>query len=360
MHAAADLSAVPGPYSLHAREKADWLLPRLNELTAHHYAHCTAYRRILDSMFGGCHSADSIDQVPFLPVSLFKLQALKSVSDDAVARVMTSSGTTGQAVSRIFLDRDTSTLQTRALASIVTDFVGKARRPMVIVDNRSPVGAADAIGARIAGILGFANFGRDHFWLLDGQLRPDLDGLQAYLARHRGTPILLFGFTFVVWKHLLRAVEESGEQVDFGEGSLLIHGGGWKRLEAERIDNDAFKERLRKSLGIRHVANYYGMVEQVGSVYMECEHGRLHTPVFSDVLVRDPDSFRALPAGATGLLQVVSSLPRSYPGHALLTEDLGTVNGEDNCPCGRPGRHFSVHGRLPAAELRGCSDVRAV
>jgi hypothetical protein len=251
-------------------------------------------------------------------------------------------------------------MQTRALAAIVTDFVGKVRRPMVIVDNRSPIGAADAIGARIAGILGFANFGRDHFWLLDAQLRPDLDGLRAYLARHRGTPVLLFGFTFVVWKHLLRAVEESGVHVDFGEGSLLIHGGGWKRLEAERIDNEAFKERLRASLGIRHVANYYGMVEQVGSVYMECEHGRLHTPVFSDVLVRDPDSFRFLPPGETGLLQVVSSLPRSYPGHVLLTEDLGTVHGEDDCPCGRPGRHFSVHGRLPAAELRGCSDVRTV
>lgn len=360
MEATTDSTALPAPYSLRSQDKRDWLLPRLNRLTRHHYLHCTPYRRVLDAVFGGCREASSLDELPYLPVSLFKMQSLKSVADDAVARVMTSSGTTGQAVSRIYLDRDTATVQTRALASIVTDFVGKVRRPMVIVDHRSPVNASDSIGARIAGILGFANFGRDHLWLLDAQMRPDLDALQAYLARHRGTPILLFGFTFVVWKHLLRAVEGMRLAIDFGEGSLLIHGGGWKRLEAERVDNNAFKRRLRASLGIRHVANYYGMVEQVGSVYVECEHGRLHTPAFSDVLVRDPDSFRPLRSGETGLLQVVSSLPRSYPGQALLTEDLGTVHGEDDCPCGRMGRYFSVHGRLPAAELRGCSDVRAV
>lgn len=360
MEASADSVELPAPYSLRSQDKCKWLLARLNELTRHHYLHCTPYRRVLDTMFGGCRDASSLDQLPFLPVSLFKMQSLKSVDDEAVARVMTSSGTTGQAVSRIYLDRETATMQMRALASIVSDFVGKTRRPMVIVDYRSPVGAADAIGARIAGILGFASFGRDHLWLLDSQMRPDLQALQEYLTRHRDSPILVFGFTFVVWRHLLRAVEETGLAVDFGEGSLLIHGGGWKRLEAERVDNDAFKRRLRESLGIRHVANYYGMVEQVGSVYMECEHGRLHTPAFSDVLVRDLDSFRPLPAGETGLLQVVSSLPRSYPGHILLTEDLGTILGEDDCPCGRMGRYFSVHGRLPAAELRGCSDVRAV
>jgi hypothetical protein len=42
-----------------------------------------------------------------------------------------------------------------------------------------------------------------------------------------------------------------------------------------------------------------------------------------------------------------------------LTEDLGVILGEDDCPCGRMGRYFRVQGRIPAAEVRGCSDTYA-
>ena len=52
-------------------------------------------------------------------------------------------------------------------------------------------------------------------------------------------------------------------------------------------------------------------------------------------------------------------LPESYPGHSLLTEDEGVILGEDDCPCGRRGKYFKILGRLPQAEIRGCSDTYA-
>ena len=58
-------------------------------------------------------------------------------------------------------------------------------------------------------------------------------------------------------------------------------------------------------------------------------------------------------------MEVVSVLPESYPGHALLTEDEGIVLGEDDCPCGRMGKYFKVLGRVKNAEIRGCSDTYA-
>lgn len=58
-----------------------------------------------------------------------------------------------------------------------------------------------------------------------------------------------------------------------------------------------------------------------------------------------------------GLIQVVSMLPRSYPGHSLLTEDEGVLLGEDDCPCGRKGKYFKILGRIQNAEIRGCSDT---
>ena len=61
--------------------------------------------------------------------------------------------------------------------------------------------------------------------------------------------------------------------------------------------------------------------------------------------------------GETGIIEVVSVLPKSYPGHVLLTEDEGVILGEDDCPCGRKGKYFEVRGRMAKAEVRGCSDT---
>ena len=127
-----------------------------------------------------------------------------------------------------------------------------------------------------------------------------------------------------------------------------------KKLADQQVDNKTFKKRLRDQLGVGKVHNYYGMVEQVGSIFMECEKGVFHTPKFADVLMRDPIT---LEPAQSGIVQVLSLLPQSYPGHSILTEDLGIIIGCDDCPCGRKGKYFQVYGRIPQAELRGCSDV---
>ena len=64
-----------------------------------------------------------------------------------------------------------------------------------------------------------------------------------------------------------------------------------------------------------------------------------------------------MPDGEVGLVQVVSCLPTSYPGHSLLTEDLGVIRGVDDPRLGMKGRFFEILGRVPQAELRGCSDT---
>ena len=44
-------------------------------------------------------------------------------------------------------------------------------------------------------------------------------------------------------------------------------------------------------------------------------------PLFADLQVRDPLTHQPLGVGQPGLLQVLSAIPGSYPGHSLLTED---------------------------------------
>jgi hypothetical protein len=182
----------------------------------------------------------------------------------------------------------------------------------------------------------------------------DVESVLAWTEKHRGQKILIFGFTFMVWKHFIKILEIN--QLQFPEG-ILVHSGGWKKLQEEAVDNGEFKRVVKERTGLIAVHNFYGMVEQIGSVFVECEHARLHCPDFADVIARDPLTFAPAPIGQEGVLEVLSLLPQSYPGHALLTEDLGTIAGVDDCPCGRLGKHFTIKGRIPRAELRGCSDT---
>lgn len=345
------------PYGVARADKRALLAEELSRLTAHHARHCEPYGRLLQAHGQAPQRAYALEDVPFLPVQLFKRYELSSVAPDQVFKVLTSSGTTGQQVSRIVLDRETSMAQTRALVKIVQQFLGKARLPMLVIDHPGVIKNRQSFSARGAGILGLSNFGRDHTYALkDEDMAPDVDAIRAFLERHRGQRVFLFGFTFMVWKYFVQALRALPDPPRFDD-AVLIHSGGWKKVEDEAVGNDEFKAALRDTLNIRAVHNFYGMVEQVGSIFMECEHGRLHAPVFADVLVRDARTWEVLPPGRRGLLQVLSVLPRSYPGHSLLTEDMGEIVGEDDCPCGRLGRTLKVHGRMPRAEVRGCSDT---
>lgn len=331
-------------------------LPLYQSLTSWHKERCLPYSNILNKALHWEQGNSDIESLPMLPVQLFKKAELSSVPDEQVIKVLKSSGTTSQQPSKIYLDRETASRQTKALSYIMKSFIGGQRLPMVIVDSKAVIQNRQSYSARGAGILGFSNFGRDHFYLLDEEMKPDWEGLRAFLDKHADTRKLIFGFTFIVWLHLYKEAVRQEQRVDFGD-SVLIHGGGWKKLEQEKTDSLTFNRLLRDSLGIRSSYNYYGMVEQVGSIFMECEQGWLHTPDFADVLVRDPYTLEVLPNGKEGIVQVMSLLPSSYPGHNLLTEDVGVILGEDNCPCGRHGKMFRVSGRLPAAEIRGCSDT---
>lgn len=337
--------------------KREMMARELERLTLHHRAACPSYDTILaaypdDRLPGG-------PEAPFIPVSLFKTHDLASIPKDRVFKTMTSSGTTGQMPSRIVLDADTAQRQTRTLVKIMTSIIGPKRLPLLIVDHPSVVRDRKSFSARGAGILGMMTFGRDTtFALEDEGMEIDFGAIDDFTRRHAGRKVLVFGFTFMVWKHFVERLSKSGRSIDLND-AILVHSGGWKKLEDEKVSDQKFKDECRRVAGISSVHNFYGMVEQTGSVYVECEAGRLHASIFSDVIIRDPVDWTECGIGVTGLIQVVSVLPHSYPGHSLLTEDLGVLTGEDDCPCGRLGRTFKVLGRLPKAEVRGCSDTFA-
>lgn len=348
------------PYSLPKKEKKELLDSRLQELTRLHYTHCEPYKKILDAWGLDMNHLPSYEGLPYLPVRIFKEFEMRSCIKEEIVKTMTSSGTTGQQVSRIFLDRDTSSLQTKCLTKIVSSFIGTKRVPMLILDSSAVVKNRNMFSARGAGILGFSMFGSKRCYALNENMELDIEGMKIFLNEHQGETIFMFGFTFMIWQHFYKKLLESDYRPDLTNG-ILIHGGGWKKLITEKVSPEAYKQALSSVCGIKpeNVHDYYGMVEQTGTIYMECEYGHLHTSCFSDVLIRRPKDFSLAEIGEKGLIEVVSMLPQSYPGHVLLTEDEGMILGEDDCPCGRKGKYFKIEGRIKNAEIRGCSDTYA-
>jgi hypothetical protein len=97
------------------------------------------------------------------------------------------------------------------------------------------------------------------------------------------------------------------------------------------------------------------MVEQLGLIYPMCEEGFYHCPEGSDIIIRDKNG-NVCPDNKEGLIQSISPLPISYPGHSLLTEDIGKSYSSP-CICGRDTKRFKVLGRLNKLIPRGCSDA---
>lgn len=343
-------------FSLEKNKKEKYFFNFIKDLNHHHLSSSVEFNKINQVFFNKKNEINSIESIPYLPVSIFKNKLLHSVHKNNIYKILKSSGTTGTVPSQIVLDKDTAALQTLTLSKIISHIIGKDRLPMIIIDSKSVLKNRKSFTARGAGILGISIFGKKHTYILDEEFELLKNELKDFSKKYSGQKILIFGFTFMVWKYL--AMTDLDFNLDLSN-AILIHSGGWKKLHSLKVDNSTFKNTLKNRFKIKpkNVYNFYGMVEQVGSVFLENSEGYLHCPNFSDIIIRDPKDFSVLPHGKEGLIQVLSIIPKSYPGHSLLTEDIGVIMGEDDASNGWKGKYFKILGRAKKAEIRGCSDT---
>jgi len=353
------------PYSQPPEEREAGLLEILKDELDYACQRHAGYKNYIQHWPSDFRSARRVSDLPFLPVGILKANPpLSFVDRDEIKRVLTSSATTSQVPSRVVLDSSTARRMTKGIVSIVRDFIGPARRPYLVVDTPGFLGGGGELGARGAAIQGlqpFAN-GTAHCLLANeqGELRLDLDRLKDFAQKHQDTELLVYGFTYVLWNHLVKPLTEHGMCLNLPKAQIL-HSGGWKRLQEQAVEKSVFNEQLARIFGCSadRIIDFYGMVESVGVIYPDCSAGNKHGPVFGDVIVRNPLTLEPVAAGEHGIVQVCSVLPTSFPGHLLLTEDMAHVLSYDGCSCGRRGISFRFAGRVPKAELRGCGNLES-
>ena len=344
------------PYSFKKKDKLKKFLNYINKLTVHHYKNCEIYGKIIKNLKFKIKKKNKLENFPMLPVRIFKKHDLQSVPRNKVIKKLVSSGTSGQELSKIYLDKENARSQTIVLKKIIETILGNQRLPMLIIDRDPKILDRSVFNAQLTAIYGFSIFGKHYCYLLDEEGNIDYKKLNEFLKKYSHDNFFIFGFTSLVFENLIQKLSTKLICSNFQNG-ILLHGGGWKKLDKLKINNDNFRKKLFSKIKLKKIHNYYGLVEQTGSIFIESKKcGYFVTSVFSDILIRD-NNFDVVKNGNRGFIQLFSLLPTSYPGHSILTEDIGEVANIVNCKCGLKEKHFLVHGRVKESEIRGCSDT---
>ncbi|NRP37540.1 Acyl-protein synthetase, LuxE [Marinobacterium sp. xm-a-121] len=329
------------------------LISELIQLIQYHKQHCKLYSDYVDSMYpDGVQNCKSLADLPYVPVRAFKEMDLFSIPEPDIFKVMYSSGTTGKQ-SKIYLDKDTAKSQSLHLTTSFKNNFGGSRFPMLVIDSDK---TRKGRTARSAAVNGFSLYSKKRCFALDENMNLKLEEVQDFLEQNKGTEVFVFGFTFVLYQYFFNLLREQEVSLDLSN-AFVLHGGGWKKLQNLKVADEDFKALIKDTTGCTRVHNYYGMIEQTGSIYFECSHGRLHAPHNGSVITRSKSTLEPLGYGEEGLIQVFSTIQKSYPGHSLLTEDVGVVYPGSDCGCGNSADIVEIRGRLEKAEIRGCSDA---
>lgn len=343
-------------YSKNENNKKIIFKKNINKLTSFHYKKSNLYKNFLNGINYKISKNHSLETIPFLPVKLFKEFDLISIDKKKIFKTLLSSGTSSKELSKIYLDKENAMSQIIVLQKIFNNVVGNQRLPMLIVDKKNEKLDRTKFNASIAAINGFSIFANEILYLLDENNEIDYNKINKFLKKNKKKNFLIFGFTHNIYLNLIKKIDIKKLFKSSFKNALLIHGGGWKKIEDLKLDKNKFNLILKKKLKIGQIKNYYGLVEQIGSIFFECNCGYFVSSNFSEILIRD-ENLNICEPGKRGVVQLLSLLPTSYPGHSILTEDIGEIVEDKKCNCYGGGTKFLIHGRLKNAELRGCSNT---
>lgn len=356
------------PFSTPQEEKAAFFLPSVIAAMTSHYERCEMYRRWCDRRGWDPRKSEvtSVGELPFLPVNIFKRLELNALENNEALKVLRSSATSSQIPSSVALDKITRDRQMKVLAASLREVLGPSRRPFIVFDVQPNMSQRNSVelSARVAGIRGYLMAASKTYYVMNdesGTLSLDIDRLKHALAevKSSGSELCMIAYTYVLYQHVVKDLLSKDIRFELPDSTKIIHFGGWKKLEAERVSKKVLLGDTASVFGMdaRNVFDIYGFTEQLGVIYPDDSDGIKRAPVYSEVVVRDPVSLQPVPDGETGLLEFITPIPNSYPGAVVLTDDIGRIVNRSAGNSGWSGTGFEILGRANNAEVRGCGDT---
>lgn len=293
------------------------------------------YARYLELLGRSPASVHTIEDIPFLPIGLFKQYDLQT-GIWTPEQVFTSSGTTQ------------STLYTQPSRHLLRDglfYRHNARRAFEKiygpVANYRVLALLPAYLERTGSSLVYMaqDFIEQSSYADSGFFLHDLESLLAIIrrAQEAAEPTLLLGVSFA----LLELAEKYAPDLN---GIMVMETGGMKGRRKE-MTRQELHTTLCSAFSIDHIHSEYGMTELLSQAY--APRDGIFTPGPSmQVRVRElTDPFHFLPANRHGAINVID-LANLDTISFIATDDLGKC-----LPDGR----FEVLGRIDNSDVRGCN-----
>lgn len=351
------------PFSIEISEKHDLFCDAMHQSFLYHYNNNQLFKNLCDNQnFKVSNRVDDLSKYPFIPVTIFKEKNLSSVKSENINRTLTSSATSG-IPSKIPLDSITAKRQTIVSSKVMTNYLGNNRREFLVLDENPLLHNTQLISARAAATRGFLILSNAAEYALshkDDKLILNIDKLASQLEKllETGKEICIFGFTYILYKNVVEKLLKKNISFQLPNNSKIVHIGGWKKLESEKVSKEKFLKDLNDTFNVSEdcIVDFYGFTEQMGLLYANCGISPKTTPAYSEIIIRNFQTLQPVKDGDEGLIQILTPLPNSYPGISILTEDVGRIISRGNLN-GRNGTHFEIIGRASESEVRGCGDI---
>ena len=297
----------------------------------HQAQNCVVYREFIQGLKVDVENVKTVEQIPFLPIELFKSHQVVS-NTDAVEVTFTSSGTTGMVTSRHPVTDVSWYVESFRKAfelfyGDIRDYTVLALLPAYLEREGSSLiyMAEDLIKQSNNPDSGFYLYNHE---VLYHQLKKQQEA---------GKPTLLWGVTFA----LLDFVE--AYQVDFPQ-LIVMETGGMKGRRKEMI-REELHDILTKGFGVDYIHSEYGMTELLSQAYSKGD-GIFICPPWMRIITRDTNDPVTLMqgdrAGGINIIDLANINSCSF----LATQDLGKVYADGS---------FEVLGRFDNADIRGCN-----
>ena len=288
--------------------------------------HCDVYAEYLRLIGADPASITRIEDIPMLPIGLFKSHDIYSAATPPQI-VFTSSATTGMSFSR-HLVADTSIYE--------RDFTEGFRLFYGDIKQWSVYGLLPNYLERTGSSL---------VYMVDSLIRQAGSGgfylhnyeklLSDMVADSR--PKILIGVTYA----LLELAEKYAPKLD---NTVVMETGGMKGRRKE-ISKEELHGLLCSAFGVERIHSEYGMAELLSQGYSTGE-GLFASPPWMRVIVRDiNDPFTHLEAGRRGAIDIID-LGNIYSCSFIATEDVGIAYADNT---------FRIEGRITDADIRGCN-----
>lgn len=301
------------------------------QLFKYQYINNQVYKAWVDSLNVKIETVTTLEDIPYLPISAFKIHKVQSF-DGLAQEVFSSSGTTGSVTSKHYVkDIDLylkNTIQIfNEFYTDVNEYCFLALLPSYLERTGS------SLIAMVDQFISLSVYEESGFYLYNHQ------ALYARLlhCKSRNIPTVLFGVSFA----LLDFIKEYS--LDF-PSLTIIETGGMKGRKKE-MTRSQLHDSIACGFGIAHVHSEYGMTELFSQAYSK-EEGIFYTGSTMNVSIREvTDPFQEVTIGRSGIINIID-LANIDSCAFIETEDLGRSRNDGS---------FEVLGRIDSADLRGCN-----